>query len=295
MYMPKYKWADYSREELQEIIDNSTCYTEVMRALNYSDDYARDKGKKTLYKMAEVKGVDISNLSKNTSALENRIKVNDIFGKWTVKELLPSTDKCLCECECGEIKEVYKTHLRSGASTSCGNCTRIFPNQKYGLLTTIEKDEELSKKWGVTYFKCQCECGNQKSVRARHLKNGSTLSCGCLKSKGNQLINKLLTESNYNFLPEYSFEELQDKRSLYFDFVVFNNDNSIKCLIEYNGEQHYYKSEFFGGEERFAKQKQHDQMKRDFCKTKGIKLIEIPYWDFKNLNKDYLSRLINND
>lgn len=174
--MPKYKWADYSREELQEIIDNSTCYTEVMRALNYSDDYARDKGKKTLYKMAEVKGVDISNLSKNTSALENRIKVGDIFGKWTVKKLLPSTKKCLCECECGEIKEVYKTDLRSGTSTSCGNCTRIHLNQKFGFLTVIEKDEELSKKWGVTYFKCLCKCGNQKSVRARHLKNGSTLS-----------------------------------------------------------------------------------------------------------------------
>lgn len=293
--MPKYKWADYSREELQEIIDNSTCYTEVMRALNYSDDYARDKGKKTLYKMAEVKGVDISNLSKNTSALENRIKVGDIFGKWTVKKLLPSTKKCLCECECGEIKEVYKTDLRSGTSTSCGNCTRIHLNQKFGFLTVLEKDEELSKKWGVTYFKCLCKCGNQKSVRARHLKNGSTLSCGCLKSKGNQLINKLLTESNYNFLPEYSFEELQDKRSLYFDFVVFNDDNSIKCLIEYNGEQHYYKSEFFGGEERFVKQKQHDQMKRDFCRINNLKLIEIPYWDFKNITIDYLNRLINDD
>lgn len=293
--MPKYKWADYSKEELQEIIDNSTCYTEVMRALNYSDDYARSNGKKNLYKMAEVKGVDISNLSKNTSALENRIKVNDIFGKWVVKELLPSTDKCLCECECGEIKEVYKTHLRSGASTSCGNCIRIPLKQKYGLLTVIEKDEELSKKWGVTYVKCLCECGNQKSVRAKHLKSGATLSCGCLKSKGNQLINKLLTELNYNFLPEYSFEELQDKRFLYFDFVVFNDDNSIKCLIEYNGEQHYYKSEFFGGEEQFAKQKQHDQMKRDFCRINNFKLIEIPYWDFKNLTIDYLDRLINDD
>lgn len=50
MRMPKYKWDSYSKEELQEIIDNSKTYTEVMRKLNYSEEYAKDNGKKIIQK-----------------------------------------------------------------------------------------------------------------------------------------------------------------------------------------------------------------------------------------------------
>lgn len=102
--------------------------------------------RKLYKKMAEVKKLDISSLSKKTSLKENHVKIGDIYGKWTVRELIPSSPLCISECECGRIKEVYKNHLRSGCSTSCGNCSELKPMDKIGMLTIIEKDEEKSKK-----------------------------------------------------------------------------------------------------------------------------------------------------
>lgn len=48
---------------------------------------------------------------------------------------------------------------------------------KYGRLTVIERAENQNKK---PMWLCKCDCGNTKIVRADSLKNGSTLSCGCL-------------------------------------------------------------------------------------------------------------------
>lgn len=52
--------------------------------------------------------------------------------------------------------------------------------QHFGYLTVIERD--TSKKNG-TYWNCQCDCGNIKSIKGSHLKDGLTISCGCYKIK----------------------------------------------------------------------------------------------------------------
>lgn len=44
------------------------------------------------------------------------------FGEWTILKQI-STRKVLCECSCGNTKEVYKTNLGTGKSESCG-CLR---------------------------------------------------------------------------------------------------------------------------------------------------------------------------
>lgn len=41
------------------------------------------------------------------------------FSRWTVLEYAGHS-KWLCRCECGTVKEVAGTHLKSGASKSCG-------------------------------------------------------------------------------------------------------------------------------------------------------------------------------
>lgn len=48
--------------------------------------------------------------------------------------------------------------------------------QRYGRWTVLE---DLG---GKQYRKllCQCDCGAQSAVRLSHLRNGSSLSCGCL-------------------------------------------------------------------------------------------------------------------
>lgn len=49
--------------------------------------------------------------------------------------------------------------------------------QKYGRLTVISS---APNQRGNSAWLCQCDCGNQKIILTRSLRNGNTKSCGCL-------------------------------------------------------------------------------------------------------------------
>ncbi len=54
---------------------------------------------------------------------------------------------------------------------------------RFGLLTVMEFVTVLRNPYRGTVWKCKCECGNEKTIRARTLLGGGTNSCGCLKSR----------------------------------------------------------------------------------------------------------------
>lgn len=58
-------------------------------------------------------------------------------------------------------------------------------NKVFGKLTVIELFE--IRRYSSTrntqtkpYWKCLCECGNHKNIRAEHLVSGKIISCGCV-------------------------------------------------------------------------------------------------------------------
>lgn len=55
--------------------------------------------------------------------------------------------------------------------------------EKFGKLTVVAFDK---KQGNMSKWICKCDCGNTKSVRIDHLKNGEIKSCGCL-AKANPL------------------------------------------------------------------------------------------------------------
>ena len=61
--------------------------------------------------------------------------------------------------------------------------------QKFGRLTVIDRAEKY--KDGHAMWLCRCECGNEKAILEKCLKNGKTKSCGCLRTE--MLINRLTT------------------------------------------------------------------------------------------------------
>ena len=75
--------------------------------------------------------------------------------------------------------------------------------------------------------------------------------------------------------------------------VQTENKYSRLYLLDYNtclevqGQQHYdinhcwYRPEY-------------DERKREYCNKNGIKLIEIPYYDYKNFSFDYLKQKMEN-
>ena len=52
---------------------------------------------------------------------------------------------------------------------------------------------------------------------------------------------------------------------------------SLMTAIEYQGIQHYYPVEFYGGTEALEQRKELDQQKRLLCEENGVRLIEWPY------------------
>ena len=75
------------------------------------------------------------------------------------------------------------------------------------------------------------------------------------------------------------------------DFAVFDDNNQLEFLIEYQGIQHYKPKSIFGGMSGLRKQQYYDMLKRQYCKKHNIKLILIPYWDQAKINYDYIMNL----
>lgn len=65
--------------------------------------------------------------------------------------------------------------------------------QRFGRLTVIGLNEEVSKQKKKTYWNCKCNCGNEKVVRGDSLRGGATTSCGCYqKEKSGEKIDNLI-------------------------------------------------------------------------------------------------------
>ena len=74
--------------------------------------------------------------------------------------------------------------------------------QRFGKLTVIGVDPNYVPKSGrhKTWL-CKCDCGNIVSVGAGNLRSEKTESCGCINSKGEETISKILRELNIKYIP----------------------------------------------------------------------------------------------
>ena len=106
-------------------------------------------------------------------------------------------------------------------------------------------------------------------------------------------IEDILKEAGLNFKEEYAFNDLigQNGHALRFDFAVFDDNDELQFLIEYQGIQHYKPKSIFGGMSGLRKQQFYDMQKRQYCKKHNIKLVIIPYWDQNKINYDYIMNL----
>jgi hypothetical protein len=61
---------------------------------------------------------------------------------------------------------------------------RNIAGQKFGRLLAVEiVDKTNGASNRITYWRCICDCGNEKIVALGHLISGSVKSCGCLKDE----------------------------------------------------------------------------------------------------------------
>lgn len=112
-------------------------------------------------------------------------------------------------------------------------------------------------------------------------------------SRGEIKIQEILDSSGLNYQMEYSFPDLTSRsgRELRFDFAIFDDDNELLFLIEYQGIQHYVAKSKFGGASGLRQQQINDMKKREYCKKHNIILLAIPYTDEGRINYDYIMNL----
>lgn len=106
-----------------------------------------------------------------------------IFGKLEAIKIVGRKGRIclwLCECSCGEFREVTSSKLISGRVLACKKCSSIddISGKKFNRLTAIKIIGQ--NKWNSYIWLCRCECGNMNTATTSELKLGKIKSCGCL-------------------------------------------------------------------------------------------------------------------
>lgn len=219
------------------------------------------------------------------------------FGKLIVKQWAYN-GQWECLCDCGNLTYVDHYKLISGNTKSCG-CYRTefgyqnlrdFTGSKIGKLVVLYRSDKTDSHRNA-YWHCKCDCGNEVDIVSYSLtKENPTLSCGCIKSQGELKIVQILLENNIKFETQKMIKTQEYNSPLYFDFYL----PDWNCCIEYDGQQHFYPVEQFGGQKQFELTQIRDNIKNNWCNDNGISLIRIPYTDYKILNFDYIKERLNN-
>ncbi len=217
-----------------------------------------------------------------TSKRQEKNLIGQTFGRWYIESEAFRDNQGIhwnAVCSCGNKGTPTTSNLLKGVSTSCGCYNKEqtslrerkdLTNQKFFMLTAIEYigiDEYNNCLW-----RCKCDCGNEIVTTAGRLLGGQIISCGCLRSKYERMIEDVLISKNIFFKKEKYFKDLKHINYLFFDFCIIDHDNNIH-LIEYQGKQHYVDCGEFGRLQREIT----DQMKKDYCSKNNIPLYEIRY------------------
>jgi hypothetical protein len=151
-----------------------------------------------------------------------------------------------------------------------------------------------------SYWKCKCDCGNEKIVVRESLVKNHTISCGCISEsngcfKTRTTAEEFLKDTELKITKEKTFETLlnpQTNKHLYYDLAV-KYKNQFLGLIEYDGEQHFKEIPHFTG--TLTEQQYRDKIKDEYAKNNNLPLLRISYKDYlDNSAEDKIKQFLQN-
>lgn len=213
-----------------------------------------------------------------------------------------SSTKILVTCpEHGDFWTIPTNHIHD--RYGCPECKKEYLRDLYSK-TQEEFEKEVIEKFGSNKYdlsqskyvniqtpvKIRCiEHNTWFYQRPSDLLSGNYRGCPeCQKKyRGEIAVYDYLKNHGINFTQQYRIdsdliEECPNKVYIKVDFAI-EYDNR-KIWIEYNGEQHYeYKPYFQKSYSNFERQQLRDQSLREYAKSQGIELLEIPYTDLHRI------------
>ena len=211
--------------------------------------------------------------------------------------------------ECGSHKKVWFKCIKNSNHPSYESEIRVFKRGyrcPYCAHKKIIREEslgynypELIPFWGTknkkSIFEISCfssskcwficeNCNKEYQTLPKQLtkysRSKNCLNCG--SSKGENKILEHLKYKNIKYITQKTFDSLVGVNDGLLSYDFYLPDYNL--LIEYQGE-------FHDGNTRFKKdtyynrQQEHDKRKREYAKNHNIKLLEIWYWDYDNIEE----------
>ena len=144
---------------------------------------------------------------------------NQVFGNLTVIRYI-GDHLWECKCSCGNIVSKHRNNLLDGRATSCGHGTNKEPldilGRRFGKLTAI-------KYAGNKSWICRCDCGNEKVILGANLRNGSTISCGCvLYVPSYEELIKLINKFTLNNSRKPSITDLANEANVGYSVMLYH-------------------------------------------------------------------------
>lgn len=120
------------------------------------------------------------------------IVIGEKYGRFTILEEIGTIDRKVyvkVQCDCGNVKNIRMTHLRTSRIISCGCYNKEITSsrnkkdyeERYNNLKIINEVERVNSKYRRVLV--ECDCGKRFEINLQDIKSGNTKSCGCIKRK----------------------------------------------------------------------------------------------------------------
>ena len=139
---------------------------------------------------------------------------------------------------------------------------------KFGRLTVISLNEEITRQKKRAYWNCKCECGNEIIARGDSLRSGNTMSCACYKDE----------MSSKKFKEKWKDEEFRQKqRNVMREMVKEQWKDEEFRQMQRNGIKEKWQDEEFRQKQsnKMKEQWENEEMKWKMHYKGGISPISI--------------------
>ena len=225
------------------------------------------------------------------------------------KEYNNAQEKLLMQCACGNNFKTKWNHFKNSYQRQCPTCGTKIQADKRKLDNEYVKNyikqfgcELLSDYKNInTKITIKCICGNSFETLFGMFRDYDIHSCKLCRdkeksiSKGETKIEDWLINNNIKYKTQYTFNDCKHDKKLKFDFAILNSNGNVKLLIEYDGKQHFGLGLFSDNTQKmideYSRIRQSDQTKNEYCFSKCIPILRIPYskyYDIDNILKNSL-------